>query len=79
MVDDIHLEGGSVLGTSEELPPVMEIVKRLGARRGTLPCGRSLGAAPAPPWRVGRAACPPPGAGAPPPPPQTCGTWTSCL
>ena len=32
MVEEIHLEGGTILGTSRGLPNVPEIVKRLGAR-----------------------------------------------
>jgi hypothetical protein len=31
MVEEIHLEGGTILGTSRGLPNVPEIVKRLGA------------------------------------------------
>lgn len=41
MVEEIHLEGGTVLGTSRGMPNVPEIVKRLGA----VWCSESTGAA----------------------------------
>ena len=46
MVEEIHLEGGTVLGTSRALPVVSEIVKRLGEWRGPLGsrAGQGLGA-----------------------------------
>ena len=45
MVEEIHLEGGTVLGTSRGLPNVSEIVKRLGAWVGGLGGGRAGGRA----------------------------------